>query len=110
MVFVANVKRLIQQHGLIGGNQSELARKATMDQAYINKLLKGKNSISLTYLDKIAGALGVEPWCLLVEGDWPLSNPPVRAPLTDLEKRLYESMKESAKIAVEISKGGPAQS
>lgn len=102
--FARNVARLMKEHGAINNNQSELGRRSKVDQAYISKLLKGMTSISVAYLDKIAAALGVEPWCLLVEGEWSLSNPPVLQPISEAEKRLYEKMQEVRCIAVEIAK------
>lgn len=104
---IANIGRLMSQHGIIGNNQSELARKAVIDQTFISKLLKSKTSISVSYLHKIALALGVEPWTLLVPGEWKLSNPPALRPLTDTEKRLYEKIEEARVIAMEIARGSP---
>lgn len=94
-----NVKRLFRQHGFINGNQSELARKASIDQTFVSKFLAGKTSISLTYLQRVAHALGLDSWQLLVPGDWPLSNPPVLQPLTEREKQLYQMFQEAARLA-----------
>src|SRR5262249_10260809 len=86
MVVIANVERLYRQHGTIAGNQSQLARDAKVDQTFVSKLLKAKTSISVATLHKIAEALGVPPWALLVPGDWPLNNPPVLRPISDAER------------------------
>lgn len=99
---IDNVDRLYKQHGVISGNQSELGRRASLDQTFISKLLKGKTSISVASLHGLAGALGLEPWMLLVKGDWPLNNPPVLQPISDAEKQLYAKIHE----AVAIAKGG----
>lgn len=104
-IVISNIERLYKQHGVIAGNQSELARKAVLDQTFISKLLKRKTSISVFYLHKIAGALGVDPWALLVPGDWPLNNPPVLRPVTDAERRLYAKIEEATLIAAELTKG-----
>lgn len=101
-VVANNVERLYVEHGIIGGNQSELARKAKIDPTFISKLLKRKNSVSVATLHKIAGALGLQAWMLLVPGDWPLSNPPVLQPLSDAERQLYAKLKE----AVQLARGG----
>jgi transcriptional regulator with XRE-family HTH domain len=98
-VVIDNIDRLRKQHGEIGDNRSELARRATLDPSYIGKLLRKETSVSITSLHGIAGALGLEPWQLMVKGDWDLSNPPVLAPLTDSEKRLYAALREAMKAA-----------
>lgn len=98
-VVIDNISRLYREHGTIAGNKSQLARDAEIDPGFISKLLQRKNSVSLTYLHRIAKALGLEPWMLLVPGDWPLSNPPVLQPLTDQEKRLYQKMMEAVTMA-----------
>lgn len=100
MTVIKNIDRLYRQHGTIAGNQSQLGRDAELDQTYINKLLKARTSISVTSLHRVAGALGVAPWMLLVPGDWPLDNPPVLQPLSDAEKRLYAKIQEAIKLAV----------
>jgi transcriptional regulator with XRE-family HTH domain len=102
-VVIDNISRLYREHGTIAGNKSQLARDAEIDPGFISKLLQRKNSVSLTYLHRIAKALGLEPWMLLVPGDWPLSNPPVLQPLSDQEKRLYAKMME----AVSMARGTP---
>lgn len=99
MVVVGNVDRLYKEHGVISGNQSELARKAALDQTFVSKLLRGKTSISVASLHRLAGALGLEPWMLMVPGDWPLNNPPVLQPVTDAEKRLYAKIQEAVQLA-----------
>lgn len=96
MAVIANIKRAYKNHGEISGNQSELARRSELDPTYIGKLLRAKTSVSVTSLHRIAKALGLQPWQLLVPGDWELSNPPVLAPLTDEEKQFYSKMKEAA--------------
>lgn len=96
MTVIANIERLYKDHGTIAGNKSELARKAKLDPAYISKLLRRTTSISVTSLHEIAKALGLATWQLMVPGDWPLSNPPVLAPLTAEEKQFYSKMREAA--------------
>jgi len=103
-VVIGNINRLYKQHGTIAGNQSQLARDAKIDQTFISKLLKAKTSLSVTTLHQIAEALGVAPWALLVQGDWPLSNPPVLQPLSDAEKRLYQKIQEAADMAVQLGR------
>lgn len=103
-IVIGNINRLYKERGTIAGNQSQLARDAKVDQTFINKLLKAKTSVSITILHQIAEALGVSPWALLVQGDWPLSNPPVLQPLSDAEKRLYQKIQEAADMAVQIGK------
>lgn len=93
---INNIGRLYTKHGTIAGNQSQLARDAEIDQTFVSKLLKAKHSPSVATVHKIAKALGLEPWMLLVPGDWPLDNPPVLQPLTDAEKRLYAVIKAAA--------------
>lgn len=99
-VVANNIERLYREHGVIGGNQSELARKAEVDPTFISKLLKRRNSVSIATLHRIAGALGLQPWMLLVPGNWPLSNPPVLQPLTDAERQLYVKLREAVQLAL----------
>lgn len=94
---IGNIRRLMKEHPTIANNQSQLGRDATIDPAFISKFLQGKSSISIRSVDRIAKALGVAPWMLLVPADYPLSNPPVLAPLSDEEKRLYRLMEQAAK-------------
>lgn len=101
---IANINRLYRQHGIIAGNQSQLAREAEIDQTFVSKLLKYRTSISVTSLHSIARALGVPAWALLVPGDWELANPPVLQPLTDVEKQLYAKIREATVLAAEIAK------
>jgi transcriptional regulator with XRE-family HTH domain len=75
-VVIDNISRLYREHGTIAGNKSQLARDAEIDPGFISKLLQRKNSVSLTYLHRIAKALGLEPWMLLVPGDWPYPTRP----------------------------------
>lgn len=105
MTVINNIERLYRQHGTIAGNQSQLARDANVDQTYISKLLKARTSISVTTLHRIASALGLVPWQMLVPGDWPLDNPPVLQPLSDAEKQLYAKIREATVIAAQIVKG-----
>ena len=93
-----NIARLMAQHGEVNNSQSALAKRATVDQAFISKLLKGKNSVSVAYLHRIAQALGVDAWQLLVPVEWDLANPPVLTPLSPEEKRLYALFTKAAEI------------
>lgn len=99
-----NIDRLYKQHGIIAGNQSALARAASIDQTFISKLLKGKTSISVSSLHNIAEALDVPVWCLLVPGEWELGNPPALAPVTDEERAMWEKIKEVGVLASKMAK------
>jgi transcriptional regulator with XRE-family HTH domain len=98
-VVVNNIVRTYKDHPTIAGNKSQLARDAELDPAYISKLLRRQTSISLTSLHAVARALGLAPWQLMVPGDWPLSNPPVLAPLSAQERQFYEKMREAMRVA-----------
>lgn len=51
-------------------SQQQLANKVSLHRTYISGIEQGKRNPSLKQIDKIAEALGIEPWKMLK----PLSN------------------------------------
>lgn len=103
VIAAKNVRRLLKQHGTIS-SQSELARKAAVDQSFISKFLRGKTSPSIHSIHQIAEAFGVPPWTILVPGEWDLGNPPVLQPITEAERKLYAAF--HAMLAEHQTAGG----
>lgn len=60
----ANVRYLMGESGL--NTQVKLSTAAGVSQAYLSTLLKGQQSPTTLVLDKLADALGVDPWQLLL--------------------------------------------
>lgn len=58
-----NVRYYRKANGL---SQEKLAEKADLDRSYLGSIERGENNISVLSLNKIAHALGVEPFVLLV--------------------------------------------
>lgn len=62
-VFAKNLRRLRQEKGL---SQEELAYEANLDRTYISALERGVYSATIVVIDRIAEALGVEPYVFLM--------------------------------------------
>lgn len=65
-VFGTNVRFYREKQGL---TQEELAEKSELHRTYISDIERFQRSISLSNIQKIADALGVEAYSLLVEGN-----------------------------------------
>ena len=65
-VFGSNVKRYRQ---VIGLSQESFAEKCGMHRTYISAIECFRRSISLENIQRIADALGVEPYQLLFENE-----------------------------------------
>ena len=65
-VFGANVKRYRQQTGL---SQEAFAEKCGMHRTYISAIECFRRSISLENIQRIADALGVEPYKLFLTSE-----------------------------------------
>ena len=63
-VFGLNVKKYRKS---INMSQEELAEKSNLHRTYISAIERGKRSIALDNIEKIADALGVEAYVLLVD-------------------------------------------
>lgn len=63
-VFSDNVKRYRKKSGL---SQESLSSKSGLHRTYISSLERGKRSVSLGNIQKIATALEIEPYMLLVD-------------------------------------------
>ena len=61
-VFGQNLRRLRQERGF---SQEELAHEADVDRTYISALERGVYNASVSMIEKLAKALGVEPKSLL---------------------------------------------
>ena len=65
-VFAANLKRYRK---MIGLSQEAFADKAGLHRTYISAIERGKRSIALDNVQKIADALEIETYLLFVEND-----------------------------------------
>ncbi|MFI8611182.1 helix-turn-helix domain-containing protein [Pseudomonas sp. NPDC077649] len=61
-VFAANVKRRRIELGL---SQEELAERAGVHRTYVGMLERSEKNATLYSIERLAGALGVEPHALL---------------------------------------------
>ena len=61
-VFGNNLKKFREEQGM---SQEKIAEKAGLHRTYISDIERRKRSISLSNIQKIAEALGVEPYMLL---------------------------------------------
>ena len=62
-IFAANLRRLRHEKGLA---QDDLAYEAGVSRSYLSQLEKGTFYASLKVLEKLAAALGVEPYELIM--------------------------------------------
>lgn len=65
-VFSSNLKKY---RILIGMSQESFAERAGLHRTYISAVERGKRSISLDNIQKIADALGIETYLLFVESE-----------------------------------------
>lgn len=65
-VFSSNLKKY---RILIGMSQEVFAERAGLHRTYISAVERGKRSISLDNIQKIADALGIETYLLFVESE-----------------------------------------
>ena len=65
----ANVRRLRKERGW---SQEAFAEHAGVHRTYVSQLERAKKNVTITVLDRLATALGVEPGDLLTP--WPASN------------------------------------
>ncbi|WP_256805057.1 helix-turn-helix domain-containing protein [Pseudomonas putida] len=63
-IFAANVKRLRLELGI---SQEELAERAGVHRTYIGMLERSEKNATLNSIERLAGALGVEPATLLLK-------------------------------------------
>lgn len=63
-IFGTNVRRLREEKGL---SQEALADKSDLHRTYISDIERFQRNISLDNIQKIAKALDVEPYILLIE-------------------------------------------
>ncbi len=63
-VFGANLKRYRREAGL---SQEHFAELCGLHRTYISGIECGQRNVSLENVQKIADALGVEAYCLLIE-------------------------------------------
>lgn len=61
-VFATNVRRRRLELGL---SQEELAERAGVHRTYVGMLERREKNVTLQSIERLAGALGVEPYVLL---------------------------------------------
>jgi transcriptional regulator with XRE-family HTH domain len=69
-----NIRLLRFENGI---SQEELAFRCELDRTYISAVERCVWNVALSNIEKIAGALNVEPWRLLVP---PKKNPQIKEP------------------------------
>ena len=94
-----NLVRLMHHDDAHPITQAELARRSKVDQRYIGRLQNAEFNASVKVLEKLATAFDLQPWQILVPGLDP-GNPPVNH-VTEAEKRLYERLKEAARMVMD---------
>lgn len=94
-----NLVRLMHKDDAHTMTQAELARRSKVDQRYIGRLLKAEFNASVKVLERLARSFDLQPWQLLVPGLDP-HNPPFNH-VTEAEKRLYERLKEAARMVMD---------
>lgn len=72
--------------------QRTFAEKCGIGEGTVWRISKGQDGTSVETLRAIAEAHGLQAWQLLVPGFDP-ANPPVMAPLTEAERKLYAAIK-----------------
>lgn len=98
-VLSENLLRLMRtgQSGEV--SQAELGRRARVDQRNVGRIVSGDISTTVDTLGKLARAFDLDAWQLLVPGLDP-SNPPINH-ITEDEKRLYERLREAARLVMD---------
>lgn len=89
--FAANLRRLIDGEGEPGsGSVNAWAKDHNLPQPTVRRLVIGDQSATMDMIERIAKAVGMQPWQMLVPGV-DLKNPPViNAPL---EQVLYQRLR-----------------
>lgn len=95
LVLWANVRALML-HRWDEENVNRLARVASVGPATVDRIKKAQTSVGLEVIDKVAQALDVETWQLLVPGMDP-KNLPVLMPMSEGERTFYERVISAAK-------------
>lgn len=85
-----------------GENLTRLARDCKIGPGTATRMKECQTSVGIDILDKIAKFFHLNPWELLVPGFDP-ANRPTLQPVSELERKLYERLREVAK---EIKEGG----
>ena len=94
-ILAANIRRLIQADTAPGDRPSvrDWAMKRELDVKLIDRLSKAENAVTLTSLEKIAEACGLQTWHLLLP-DFDPKNPPTDAPITDADRVLLARLRK----------------
>lgn len=66
MIVAQNLRRLRAERGL---SQDALAFEAEMNRTYVGGVERGERNVSLDNIARLAKALGIEPWELLLHKD-----------------------------------------
>ena len=61
-----NVREARKRRGL---SQEQLALEADMKRSYVSDMERGTRNPSVKAIERLAAALGVEPWTLLKDGE-----------------------------------------
>lgn len=93
-ILAANLSRLMEHDDFKTFDKA--AKRAEVGRGTIERAKKGQTGLSVDNLAKIALAMGLEPWQLLVEGLDP-NNPPMLAEVSQKQMELFKRFKEAAK-------------
>jgi transcriptional regulator with XRE-family HTH domain len=75
--------------------QLRLAQASSVAQTSIGRILRGEQTPTLDVVERLAAALDLEPWMMLVAGFTP-GNPPGLKPISHEEEALYERLRLAA--------------
>lgn len=94
-ILAANLRRLIEAETPEGERPSvrAWALRRGLNVKLIDRLTKSENAVTLDHLEKIAAALGLKPWHLLLEDFTPGQAPP-DAPITKEERALLQRLRK----------------
>lgn len=88
-VLADNLRSLMSQHADMK-TQAKVAKRASMDQRTVGRILNKEHSPTLKQIDGLASAFGLLPWQLLVP-NLDATNPPTVF-LTQAERDLYKRL------------------
>lgn len=92
-ILASNLRRRIDADAKPGERTSirAWALGKGLDVRMIDRLVKGQHAVTIDSLERIAEALGLEAWHLLLE-DLPTSSVP-DAPITDTERQMLRRLR-----------------
>lgn len=96
-----NIRALIGIKAMGIESEPQLAKAAKVDQRTVNRIVKGEVMARVNTLERIADALGVEPYQLLIPG-LNAKNPQILKSLSPEEENFYKALE-----ALDLARAGP---